>query len=72
MAEGRKVIVKNSEELAEQHGADEAYTAEEVTGSEEELTEMQAAADFVNENPTTVEDLADDELIWPGPNCWTN
>jgi hypothetical protein len=70
MAEGRKVIVKNSEELAKENGADEAYTAEEVTGSEEELTEMQAAADFVNENPTTVEDLADDELIWPdGPNA---
>jgi hypothetical protein len=68
MAEGRKVIVKNSEKLAEEYGADEAYTAEETTGSEEELSEMQAAADFANENPTTVEDLADDELIWPdGP-----
>jgi len=68
MAEGRKVIVKNSQELAEQSGADEAYIAEEVAADQEDFSEMQAAADFVNENPTTVEDLADDELIWPdGP-----
>lgn len=68
MAEGRKVIVKNSQELADQSGADEAYIAEEVDADQEDFSEMQAAADFVNENPTTVEDLADDELIWPdGP-----
>jgi hypothetical protein len=68
MAQGRKVIVKNSQELAEQSGADEAYIAEEVAADQEDFSEMQAAADFVNENPTTVEDLADDELIWPdGP-----
>lgn len=70
MSEGRRVIVQKSEQLADEYGADEAFTAEEV--SEEEYEEaMQQSIEESNsvvDNPTTVEDLPDEELIWPdGP-----
>lgn len=57
MTEGRKVIVKQSSDLAEETGVDSAYIVEEVP-EEQEVQE--------NQQPTTVEDLDDEELIWPG------
>jgi hypothetical protein len=57
MSEVRKVVVKDAPELAEEMGAQEAY----VTIAEDE---MQAPA----EESVGVEELPDDEHIWPnGP-----
>jgi hypothetical protein len=63
MAEGnRKVVVKQSEELQEMSGADEAYEIYETEVTDEEVVEEQARE--IN----SVEDLSDEELIWPdGP-----
>jgi len=66
MTEGRKVIVQKSEDLAEETGADEAYVVSEVDSddviSEEEMLNATG--------PKTVEELPDEELIWPGgPNA---
>lgn len=63
MSEQRKVVVKDSPELADEYGADQAMIVEEddvVTTDDE---------DFIGDNgPNSVEDLPDDELIWPnGP-----
>ena len=63
MTEGRKVVVRQSAELAEEVGSDEAYIVQEKNISEIEEDEM-----AIEQNPTTVEDLDDEELIWPnGP-----
>ncbi len=61
MAEGnRKVVIKQSEELQEMSGADEAY---EIYETEEETTVEEQAKEI-----NSVEDLSDEELIWPeGP-----
>ncbi len=60
MNEQRKVVVKDSPELAEQSGADEAY----VVAPESELEAPAEDADA----QVGVDDLPDDELIWPnGP-----
>jgi len=67
MTEGRKVIVQQSETLAEEMEADEAYIvvdAEDVS----EINEDQE--DVGNVGPKTVEELPDEDLIWPGgPNA---
>jgi hypothetical protein len=60
MNEQRKVVVKDSPELAEQSGADEAY----VVAPESEVEAPAEDADA----QVGVDDLPDDELIWPnGP-----
>lgn len=59
MSEQRKVVVKEAPEVAEEFSADEAY----VTVEEQEMN-------FPEEDvaPMSVEDLPDDEQIWPnGP-----
>lgn len=56
MSDQRKVVVKDSPELAEQFGADEAY----VAAPEEDPAPVDADAQV------GVDDLPDDELIWPG------
>jgi hypothetical protein len=62
MAQGRKVTINSSEELAEETGADEAY----VIVSEQEDVEKEE--DDLEDEPTSVEDLPDDERVWPdGP-----
>ena len=62
MNEPRKVVVKDSPELAEKTGADSVLIL-----SEEEVVD-EAIQDVVadEEAPLGVEDLPDDELIWPG------
>lgn len=61
MSDQRKVIVKDSPELIAESGADEAY---EMTT--EDISEQLAEEDI--DEPNSVDDLADDELIWPnGP-----
>lgn len=62
MAEGRKVVVNTSEEIMQESGADEAYVA----------TVVDADDDVINLDdelpPASVDDLPDDEEIWPnGP-----
>lgn len=62
MAEGnRKVVIKQSEELQEMSGADEAYEIYET-----EQTEEESAAEEQAKEINSVEDLSDEELIWPG------
>jgi hypothetical protein len=61
MTEGRKVVVKQSSELAQEVGVDEAYVISEKDESEV-MDDEQVLAD----QPATVEDLDDEELIWPG------
>jgi len=65
----RKVIVKNNETAAEQLEAVEVLDLvpdEMVVPSQDAAQIMDDAADA----PTTVEDLPDEELIWPGgPNA---
>lgn len=61
MTEGRKVVVKQSSELAQEVGVDEAYVISEKDESEV-IDDEQVLAD----QPATVEDLDDEELIWPG------
>lgn len=64
MAEGnRKVVIKQSEELQEMSGADEAYEVYETEVTEEQSVEEEQAREI-----NSVEDLSDEELIWPdGP-----
>lgn len=67
MTEGRKVIVQQSETLAEEVSADEAYEVVDVTDVQDQVVEDD---DLSNVGPKTVEELPDDELIWPGgPNA---
>jgi hypothetical protein len=63
MAEGnRKVVIKQSDELQEMSGADEAYEIRDVEATEEESVEEEL------KQVNSVEDLPDEELIWPdGP-----
>lgn len=63
MTEGRKVIVQQSDTLAEEIGADEAYNIVDVTDEPELSSEED---DMSNVGPKTVEELPDEELIWPG------
>jgi hypothetical protein len=56
MNEARKVVVKDSPEIAEEVGAEEVAVFSEVAP---EATEE-------DETPLGVDDLPDDELIWPG------
>lgn len=59
MEQGRKVTVKESAEIAEELGADVAIVAEPVDLSEEVQE---------SEEPASIEDVPDDELVWPnGP-----
>lgn len=64
MSDQRKVVVKNSPELAEEMGAQEAA----LVGPEDVLD--QQVADKIDEavadEQVSVEDLPDNELIWPG------
>jgi hypothetical protein len=60
MNEARKVVVKDSPEIAEEVGADKVTVFTEDT----EQSEAQAIED--DETPLGVDDLPDDELIWPG------
>lgn len=61
MAKGRKVTIVNSESLADEVGADEAYTLD-VSESDKD------SIDYAVEEPTSVEELPDDEQVWPdGP-----
>jgi hypothetical protein len=60
MNEARKVVVKDSPEIAEEVGADKVTVFTEAT----EQSETQAIED--DETPLGVDDLPDDELIWPG------
>lgn len=64
MTEGnRKVVIKQSDELQEMSGADEAYEIYETEAAEEEVVEEEQAREI-----NSVEDLSDEELIWPnGP-----
>lgn len=67
MTEGRKVIVQQSDALAEEMGADEAYNVVDVTDEPETISEED---ENINVGPKTVEELPDEELIWPGgPNA---
>lgn len=67
MTEGRKVVVQQSDSLAEEVGADEAYNVVDVT-DEPELDNEED--EMSNVGPKTVEELPDEELIWPGgPNA---
>lgn len=67
MTEGRKVVVQQSDALAEEVGADEAYNVVDVT-DEPELDNEED--EMSNVGPKTVEELPDEELIWPGgPNA---
>jgi hypothetical protein len=72
MTQGRKVTVSGSSELAEELGADEIYTIVEelaAEGEEDTITiipDVDAKEDEFE--PSSVEDLPDDEEIWPdGP-----
>lgn len=64
MSEGRRVIVQKADDIAEQTGADEVYIAQEMSEEEADaILEQQ-----IEDSATTVEDLPDEELIWPnGP-----
>lgn len=67
MTEGRKVVVQQSDALAEEVGADEAYNVVDVTDKPELDNEED---EMSNVGPKTVEELPDEELIWPGgPNA---
>jgi hypothetical protein len=68
MSDQRKVVVKNSPELAEEFGAADAAKI----GPEEMLdqTVAEKMEEAVADEAVSVEDLPDDELIWPGgPNA---
>lgn len=61
MTQGRKVVIKNSEELLDESQADEAY---EISVLESENDSIE----HVEDGPTTVEELPDEEEVWPdGP-----
>jgi len=61
MAQGRKVTITASDEIAEETKADEAYVVSvEETNEEDKETQVE----FKDEEPTSVEDLPDDERIW--------
>jgi hypothetical protein len=62
MNEARKVVVKDAPELAEETGADSVLILSEEEVADEAIQDVLAD----EEAPLGVEDLPDDELIWPG------
>ena len=62
MNEARKVVVKDAPELAEETGADSVLILSEEEVADEAIQDVVAD----EETPLGVEDLPDDELIWPG------
>lgn len=63
MSDQRRVVVKDSPELAEQFGADQVY----ITTEEEQDPKIEVSVED-KDTQVGVEDLPDDELIWPnGP-----
>jgi hypothetical protein len=60
MNEARKVVVKDAPEIAEEVGA------EEVTVFTETAEQVGSQAVEEDDTPLGVDDLPDDELIWPG------
>jgi len=62
MNEARKVVVKDSPEIAEEVGADSVLILSEEVDMQETMQEVEAD----EETALGVEDLPDDELIWPG------
>jgi hypothetical protein len=62
MNEARKVVVKDSPEIAEEVGADSVLILSEEVDTQETLQEVETDEDVA----LGVEDLPDDELIWPG------
>ena len=70
MAQGRKVTVTGSSEMAKEVGADEIYSiVEEAAGEgEEDTITIIPDIDADEFEPSSVEDLPDDEEVWPdGP-----
>lgn len=64
MTQGRKVVVSTMQDEL----ADEAYVASVQEATEEEDGAVEVVDNLKDEDPTTVEDLPDDEQIWPdGP-----
>jgi len=69
MTQGRKVVVKKTNDQESEVQAEESYeiTVEGVTGAEGEQLE-DYEVEMVEEEPNSVEDLPDDEQVWPdGP-----
>jgi hypothetical protein len=62
MNEARKVVVKDSPEIAEEVGADSVLILSEEVDTQETMQEVEADEEIA----LGVEDLPDDELIWPG------
>ena len=62
MNEARKVVVKDSPEIAEEVGADSVLILSEEVDTQEAIQEVEADEEIA----LGVEDLPDDELIWPG------
>jgi hypothetical protein len=62
MNEARKVVVKDSPEIAEEVGADSVLILSEEVDTQETIQEVEADEEIA----LGVEDLPDDELIWPG------
>ena len=62
MIEARKVVVKDSPEIAEQVGADSVLILSEEVDTQESAQVVEADEEIA----LGVEDLPDDELIWPG------
>jgi hypothetical protein len=62
MNEARKVVVKDSPEIAEEVGADSVLILSEEVDTQETVQEVETDEDVA----LGVEDLPDDELIWPG------
>jgi hypothetical protein len=62
MNEARKVVVKDSPEIAEEVGADSVLILSEEVDTQETMQEIETDEDVA----LGVEDLPDDELIWPG------
>jgi len=62
MNEARKVVVKDSPEIAEEVGADSVLILSEEVDTQETMQEVEADEEIT----LGVEDLPDDELIWPG------
>jgi hypothetical protein len=62
MNEARKVVVKDSPEIAEEVGADSVLILSEEVDTQETMQEAEADEEIA----LGVEDLPDDELIWPG------
>lgn len=68
MAQGRKVVIKNDNTDNEELKADESlvFTVEETESTLEDSDKLEI--EFEKDEPNSVEDLPDDELVWPdGP-----